>query len=174
MSQDPNSPQSDNPYPPPPPPLFDDQPAAAASAPPPPPHYNPPPNVPGGLTKDERMWGMLAHFSGLVALFVLNVVHFGFLAFLAPLVIYLVKKEESAFVGDQAKEALNFMISVGILFLGIFFISLVLIWTVIVPIIMVVVSWVLAIGAIILMVIAGIKANDGEWYRYPFTLRLIK
>ena len=57
-------------------------------------------------TKDERMWTMFAHMSGVVgALLSVN-----FLPFLGPLIIWLVKKDESDFVDDQGKEALNFSI----------------------------------------------------------------
>ena len=51
---------------------------------------------------DERLWAMLAHLGGIV------------LGFVAPLVVWLVYRERSAFLDDQGKEALNFQIAVTI------------------------------------------------------------
>jgi uncharacterized protein len=109
--------------------------------------------------KDERMWGMLCHLSALSGL----IIPFGNL--IGPLVVYTLKKDEYAFVADQGKESLNFQISVLIylmisgiavlLLVGIFFLLFV-------PFI-----------AIILTVLAGVRANDGEYYRYPFCIHFI-
>lgn len=109
--------------------------------------------------KDERMWGMLCHLSALSGL----IIPFGNL--IGPLVVYTLKKDEYAFVADQGKESLNFQISVLIylmisgiavlLLVGIFFLLFV-------PFI-----------AIILTVLAAVRANDGEYYRYPFCIHFI-
>ena len=104
----------------------------------------------GGLSKDDRTWAMLAHLSALAGF----VIPFGNV--LGPLVIWLVKREGSAFVDDQGREALNFQITVTI--------------AAIVSIILMVVG----LAWLILSIVAGVKANEGERYRYPFTLRLIK
>ena len=68
-------------------------------------------------SKDERTWAMLSHFSAL-CMFI-----FPFGNILAPLIIWLIKKEEMSFVEDQAKQVLNFHISMTIYFVisGIFF-----------------------------------------------------
>ncbi|MFT3949754.1 MAG: DUF4870 domain-containing protein [Agriterribacter sp.] len=82
---------------------------------------------------------------------------------LAPLIIYLIKKDESAFVAAHAKESLNFQIT--------------LVLVVIVLLISVIgwfFLWLPGIIALVLVIIATIKASDGKLYRYPFTLRLIK
>lgn len=110
--------------------------------------------------KEERMWGMLCHLSALSGL----IIPFGNL--IGPLVVYSLKKDEYTFVADQGKESLNFQISILIylmisgiavlLLVGIFFLLFV-------PFI-----------AIILTVLAGVRANDGEYYRYPFCIRFIK
>ena len=102
----------------------------------------------GGISSDERMWATLAHLS-IVAV-----------ALVGPLVVWLVKKEESKFVEDQAKEALNFHITV-------FIASVVLLVTFIGPLI-------IGVGAVVYGIIAGIEANKGVCYRYPYTLRLVK
>ena len=59
-------------------------------------------------SKDERTWAMLCHFSAFAGLI------FPFGNFLAPLIIWLIKKEELPFVEDQGKEVLNFQISMTI------------------------------------------------------------
>ena len=111
-------------------------------------------------TKDERTWAMLCHFSAFAGLI------FPFGNFLAPLIIWLIKKEEFPFVEDQGKEVLNFQISMTIYFIGSMILIVVLIG---IPILIV-----LGIFNVIITIIAGIKANDGESYRYPINLRLIK
>ncbi len=99
-------------------------------------------------SSEDRLWATLAHLS-IVAV-----------ALIGPLVIWLVKKDDSAFVEEQAKEALNFHITVMIA-------SFVLLITFVGPII-------IGIGALVYGVIAGVEANKGVCYRYPYTLRLIK
>ena len=111
-------------------------------------------------TKDERTWAMLSHFS------VLCMFIFPFGNILAPLIIWLIKKDEMPFVEDQAKEVLNFQISMTIYFIGSIILIIVLIG---IPILIV-----LGIFNVIITIIAGIKANDGKSYRYPINLRLIK
>ena len=111
-------------------------------------------------SKDERTWAMLSHFS-VLCMFV-----FPFGNILAPLIIWLIKKEEMSFVEDQAKEVLNFQISMTIYFIGSIILIILLIG---IPILVG-----LIIFNIIITIIAGIKANDGKSYRYPINLRLIK
>jgi len=111
-------------------------------------------------TKDERTWAMLAHISA-VAGFV-----FPFGNIIGPLLIWILKKEELPFVGDQGKEALNFQISITIYIL----ISVILVFVVIgIPLLIV-----LGIFALVMTIIAAINAYDGKAYRYPVTIRLIK
>jgi len=113
-----------------------------------------------GLSKDERMWGMLAHISA-VAGFV-----FPFGNVIGPLLIWILKKEEFPFVNDQGKEALNFQISISIYVI----ISIVLVFIVIgIPILIII-----GLFALIMTIIASINAYDGKTYRYPFTIRVIK
>ncbi len=124
-------------------------------------------------TKDERNWGMFAHLSAIAAGLVLMFTSIPAFGFIGPLVIYLMKKDESAFIADQAKEALNFNISVGILLFGMWLLGLLLVWTIIVPFLMIALTGVVGVGALVLVIIAAIKASEGKAYRYPFTLRLI-
>ena len=111
-------------------------------------------------SKDERTWAMLSHFSAL-CMFI-----FPFGNILAPLIIWLIKKEEMSFVEDQAKEVMNFQISMTIYLL----ISEILCF------ILIGIPFVIGLGIfnVIITIIAGIKANDGKSYQYPINLRLIK
>src|SRR6478735_34301 len=105
-------------------------------------------------TSDERTMAILSHVLCLVVwLF-------------APLVIYLVKKDESSFVAYHAKESLNFQITLFIL--GVIFCIL------IVVLIGIFLLWLEGLVAAILIIIATIRAADGRLYRYPFSIRLIK
>lgn len=113
-----------------------------------------------GYSKDERMWAMIAHISA-VAGFV-----FPFGNIIAPLLIWILKKEDFPFVDDQGKEALNFQISITIYIL----ISLVLVFVLIgIPILIII-----GIFALIMTIIGAINAYDGKEYRYPLTIRVIK
>ena len=111
-------------------------------------------------SKDERTWAMLCHFSAFAGLI------FPFGNFLAPLIIWLIKKEELEFVEDQGKEVFNFQISMTIYLLISGILCIILIG---IPIIIG-----LVIFCFIITIIAAISANDGKSYRYPINLRLIK
>ncbi len=111
-------------------------------------------------SKDERTWAMLSHFSAL-CMFI-----FPFGNILAPLIIWLIKKEEMSFVENQAKEVLNFQISMTIYLLISGILCFILIG---IPFVIG-----LVIFNVIITIIAGIKANDGKSYQYPINLRLIK
>lgn len=129
----------------------------------------PPPGSPSvEPSADERQWAMFAHLSALLG----GIVTTGWGAFIGPLVIWLVKKDTMPFVDDQAKEALNFNISVGIIFLALLLMSIV---TLGIGLIIAIPAWIIiGIGWLVITIIAGIKANEGVAYRYPLTMRLIK
>ena len=112
------------------------------------------------ITKDERTWAMLSHFSAFTGLL------FPFGNFLAPLIIWLIKKDEMPFVEDQGKEVLNFQISMTIYLLISGILCIILIG---IPILIGMV-----IFCFIITIIAAISANDGKFYRYPINLKLIK
>ena len=118
----------------------------------------PPPEKPSDEPNaDDRTWGMMAHLSSLLAMAL------GGMAFLGPLLVWVIKKDQSPFVGDQAKEALNFHLAVLIA---------ILICTatcILSPLVLVIV-----VAAIVYPIIGGLAANKGEYYRYPYTIRLIK
>jgi uncharacterized protein len=102
---------------------------------------------------NDRTMALLAHLGGLV------------LSFIPALVIWLVKKDTSPFVAAQAKEALNFQITLFIA-LGV---SAILIFAVVGCFLLPAVQ----ICGIVFCIIAAVKAGKGENYRYPFALRLI-
>lgn len=112
------------------------------------------------VSADETNWGMFAHLSALIGF----VIPFG--SIIGPLVIWLTKGKEMEFVGTEAKEALNFQITMLIAFL----ISWVLVFVLIGFLLMAL----LAIADLILVIMAAISASKGQPYRYPFALRLIK
>lgn len=114
-----------------------------------------------GVTSEERTWGMLAHLSTLSGYVGLP---FGWI--LGPLIVYLVKKDQSAYVKEHATEALNMGISATIYILVSIALMLVLIGFVTAAIV--------GIAAIVYAILAGLKANEGRSYRYPFILRLVK
>ena len=112
------------------------------------------------VSQEERTMGMVAHLISLIGF----VIPFGNV--IGPLVIWLMKKDTMPFVEDQAKESLNFNITIAIAAIVCSLLMLVLIGFVLLPIV--------AIAWIVLTIMAAMKANAGEMYRYPFTLRLIK
>lgn len=102
-------------------------------------------------TSDEKTMGILSHILTLVA------------GFIAPLIIYLVKKDESKFIAEHAKESLNFQITLTIVCVLLF-----------ITIIGILLVWIIMIAALILVIIATIRASEGKLYKYPLTIRLIK
>jgi uncharacterized Tic20 family protein len=108
----------------------------------------------GLLTEDEKTMALLSRVLSLVG------------GFLAPLIIWVLKKDQSAYIAEHAQESLNFQISIliyatvaGILclvFIG--FLLLLFIW----------------IFSLIVVIMATMKAYKGEMYRYPLTIRFIK
>ena len=119
-----------------------------------------PPPGGGGVSPESRQWGMFAHLAALAGF----VIPFGNL--IGPLIIWQVKKDEMPFVADQGKESLNFQITVTIAAIVCFVLMAVLVGFLLLPLV--------GLAALVFIVIAAVKANQGEAYRYPLTLRLIK
>jgi len=105
------------------------------------------------------MWGMFCHLFALGGF----IIPFGNI--IGPLIAWLIKKDEFPFVDDQGKESLNFQISI----------SLYLIISGILVIIVIGFFLLAAVGifSLIMIIIASIKANDGEKFRYPLCIRFI-
>ncbi|MEM6328550.1 MAG: DUF4870 domain-containing protein [Bacteroidota bacterium] len=104
--------------------------------------------------------GLLAHLAAFAGL----VVPFGNIA--GPLVLYLVKREESEFIADQAREALNFNLTMTLAGIVAGILILVLIGILLLPLV--------GLAWLVLTIVAAIKANEGEWYRYPINIRFVK
>ncbi len=103
------------------------------------------------INSDDRLWATLAHLAYLV------------LPILGALVIWLVKKDDSEFVAEQALEALNFQLTV-------FIVSFATAMTfVLIPLTLVV-----GIGALVYCIIAAMQVNKGVRYKYQYIFRLVK
>ena len=106
------------------------------------------------IPKDAKTMAMLCH---LLAIFT---------SFLGPLIIWLVKKDEHPYIDEQGKEALNFQITVALAMVASVLLSFACIGLVIMPVV--------GILDLVFCIIATVKVNDGEPYRYPISLRLVK
>lgn len=128
--------------------------------------------APTTASAEERQWAMFAHLSTLLGGLVTSgwAGSIGF--FIGPLVIWMLKKDAMPFVDDQAKEALNFAITVSLACLVLLILTIMTLGIGVLltgPLMAVI-----GIGALVLVIIAAIKANEGVAYRYPFALRLVK
>jgi uncharacterized Tic20 family protein len=113
------------------------------------------------VNKDARMWAMFCHLASLAGL-VVPVVG----CIIGPLIVWQIKKEEFSFVDEQGKEAVNFQISMLIYGIVAGLLCFVCVGFVLAPAV--------AIFDLVFMLIAAVKANNGEHYRYPLTIRFIK
>jgi uncharacterized protein len=139
------------------------------SAPPP---IEPPPAPPvaplPNPREPARMWNMLCHLSALAGL-----VGIPFGNILGPLIIWQIKKNEYPSVDLHGKAALNFQITITLALLGSGLIALVL-WFFCIGWLLVPLLALIALAGLVFAIIAGIKANNGEDYKYPFTFEFIK
>jgi uncharacterized protein len=130
--------------------------------------WAPPAIHPSGLSSEVRNWGLAAHLSAFIGAWVA-------LAFLGPLVVWMIKRDDHPFIEHHAKEALNFNLSlllygaIGAVIaipLALFTLGIGLI-----PLILLGVA--LALAWLVLPIVAAVKAANGEGYRYPVTIRFI-
>ncbi len=105
-------------------------------------------------TSEERTLAILAHVLTLVG------------GFLAPLIIWLLKKDESAFVTENAKESLNFQITLILAMIVCGVLMLIIIGAFLMMIV--------GMLALVFIIIATVRASEGKIYRYPMTIRFIK
>lgn len=116
---------------------------------------------PDAPTENERTWGMLAHlaaFCGLLVPVIGNVA--------GPWFVWMQKREQSSFISEQARESLNFNITVSLGALLCGFAALIFIGFLL--------GTALFIAWLVLTLIAAIRASEGVHYHYPFSLRLVK
>jgi uncharacterized Tic20 family protein len=114
----------------------------------------------GTIGKEARTWGMACHLISLCGF----IIPFG--SILGPLIIWVIKKNDDPFIDDQGKESINFQITVLIAFIVSAILTLVLIGFLL--------MFVVGIYALVMIIIASMKANEGIAYRYPYSIRLIK
>ncbi len=117
----------------------------------------------GALTREEKNYAMLAH---LLALAVFILPSFGNI--IGPLIIWLIKKDESAFVDKNGKESLNFQISVTIYMIAAVILTVLSLGILFLLPVAVSIVW------LVYVVIATVKVSNGEDYSYPMTIRFIK
>lgn len=131
-----------------------------------------PPPLAGTPSDEEKKWALFAHLSILAG----GLVTWGWAAsfgsFLGPLIIWLVKKDTMPFVADQAREALNFGITLTILCVALLMLTILSLG--IGAVLTVPLFLLIGVVALVLVIVAAMKANEGVAYRYPITLRLIK
>lgn len=123
-----------------------------STTPPPPPSQ---PTAPQPMSEsDARLWAMLGHLSGII------------LSFIGPLIVMLVFGPRNEFVKKESTEALNFQITILIGYVIGFVLTFIVIGIFLV--------FAVSILNIVFCIIAGIKANSGEAYRYPVNIRFVK
>ncbi len=111
-------------------------------------------------TQQERTLAMLCHIGGLLGIFVPpgNLI--------VPLVIWMLKKDQSAFINEHGKEAVNFQINLSVWAVISMILIIVIIGLFLLPL--------LGLAGLVLGIVAGVKAYEGNYYRYPFIIRLVK
>lgn len=120
------------------------------------------------LESEARMWAMLAHVLAAVALFVSG----GTLAFLVPLIVWLIFKERSALVDYHAKQNLNLQLTtIVVMFAGILLGFLIFFGVGFIITGPLMVAY--FIYAVVISIVAGVKANNGEYYNIPMVIRFI-
>ncbi|HXB94610.1 MAG TPA: DUF4870 domain-containing protein [Puia sp.] len=107
-------------------------------------------------TNDERIMGILSHILAIVQ----------GIGILGPLVIWLMKRHESAFVEANARESLNFQLTIIIGWIISGILSVVGIGLIL--------FGVLLVLNVVLVIVATVKTSENKIYRYPFSLRLVK
>lgn len=104
---------------------------------------------------NEKIWALLSHLSSFLGA-----------PFLIPLIIYLAMRGDSDYVATNAREALNFHLS--LLIYGVCCIPLIFV-LVGIPLLILI-----ALASLILAIVAAIKASEGGCYHYPLTIRLVR
>lgn len=120
------------------------------------------------VTDDERTLGMLAHLGTIAAV----VFSAGFLGWAVPLFLLIAKGKQSGFVRQHAAESLNFQITVTLAAAALVFLTFATLLVgacVTVP-----AGLALAAAYLVLPLMAGLRAKEGQFFRYPFALRLVR
>jgi uncharacterized Tic20 family protein len=102
---------------------------------------------------DEKLWATLIHVGGI------------FFSFLPALIGYIVLKDRGPFIRAHAATALNFQLTLLIAYVAAGILTIVLIGFILLPVI--------GVLSLVFSIIAAIKANQGEWYQYPLTIKFL-
>lgn len=109
---------------------------------------------------EDRQWASFAHLGGI-------------LGFLPSLIIWLVFKERGSFTNQEAKEALNFQLTLLIAQVALYFIGTILA-LILIGFLFYFLAWAVWIAGIVFSIIGFVSAKDGKAYRYPFAIRMVK
>ncbi|MCS5720306.1 DUF4870 domain-containing protein [Herbiconiux sp. CPCC 205763] len=165
----PYDPASGQPTPPPgqatPPPGYQAPPPGYQAPPPgyqaPPPGYQGAPVAAAPLSPaEDKQWAFLGQLGGI-------------LGFIPPLIIWLIFKDRGPLTNQEAKESLNFQITVAIFAAGLYIIGMITLFIFIGGLFLFL-AWAVQIVGLIFAIIAGVKVNQGGTYRYFFNFRFIK
>jgi uncharacterized protein len=128
----------------------------------------------GEVSQNDRTMGLFVHLSALAGI----VIPLG--TFLGPLIVWLVKKDESRFVDDQGKEAVNFQLTllIGAIVVTAFLFVAMILSMILIGIPLLVLGFLalagITLASFIFAIIGALKANEGIWYRYPFKIEFVK
>ena len=117
-------------------------------------------STPAATSADDRQWAMFAHLSAL--LMYATVIG----GLIVPLVIWQSKKDTMPFVADQAKETLNFQITILLALIASWMLVILLVGFLLVPIVVLL--------HFVLTIVAAVKSGEGVQYRYPFCWRVVR
>ena len=124
----------------------------------------PRPRRPGGVTKEDCQTAMFIYLLGI------------FTGFIGPLIVWMMKRDESKFVNHHGKEVINFCITLIIPVLALVMVGCPLVF----------ITWGLAgfivgplflavnVYALVMMILGATKANQGLWWEFPISIRMIK
>lgn len=111
--------------------------------------------------QDEKTWSILTHIGGI------------FFSFIPALIVYLVCKDRGPFIREHSKAALNFQITAAIGIMASYVLGTILL-LIVIGFVLYIVAFAIGILIIVFSIIAAVKANAGEYYKYPLTISFIK
>lgn len=148
-------------------------------------HQTVPPPAPSAVSQDDRLWAAGVHIGALIAAFMTSLLA-GVAGAIAALIMWFIVRDRSTFAAEHAKEAFNFNLSMFIYACISGLIALVLVGGTVLTLglgaiiaipagIVLVLAWcALGIAWLVFTIIAAMKAYEGEMYRYPLSIRLLK
>jgi len=116
---------------------------------------------PASVSPEVRKWAMLCHLASLAGLLGNGL---GFV--LGPLIVWLIKRDEHPYIDEQGKESLNFQLTMLLALIAAAFLCLIIIGLLILPVILLLM--------VIFPILAAVRTNRGESFRYPLTIRMIR